>query len=202
MSDNYWSRVTGQRVGRRRFLAATATTAAAAAFLAACGGGSSDSGGGTKKEAGSTLLVKPTDTTSSAKPGGVLKDWTDADITHFDALSSNSASTVGNGTVFAYTRLLRFKSGVNPDVADGSVQREMAESYEVSPDKLTFTMKLRQGQKWDSRAPTNGRVMDIDDVMFSSGKFSKVNPAAANFVNSRNPSAPIESVSPRMRGRS
>ena len=71
----------------------------------------------------------------------------------------------------------------------------MAESYEVSPDKLTVTMKLRQGQKWDARAPTNGRVMDMEDVMFSWNKFAKVNPAAANFLNSRNPSAPVESIS-------
>ena len=70
----------------------------------------------------------------------------------------------------------------------------MAESYEVSPDKLTVTMKLRQGQKWDARAPTNGRVMDMEDVMFSWNKFAKVNPAAANFVNARNPAAPVESI--------
>lgn len=194
--SNYWQRFTSHTISRRRALAATGGAAAAAAFLAACGGsdsGSSGGGGGDKKDATSSLY-KPVDTSSSAKQGGIVKHWAGADITHFDALASNSASTVGNGSIFAYTRLLKFKSGVYPNVADGSTEPEMAESFEVSPDKLTVTMKLRQGQKWDARAPTNGRVMDMDDVMFSVNKFSKVNPAAANFFNSRNPSAPVDSI--------
>src|SRR6476660_136117 len=194
MSD-YWTRITSGTISRRRALAATGGAAAAAAFLAACGGSDSSSGGGggEKKDASSNLY-KPVDTSPSAKQGGIVKHWAGADITHFDALASNSASTVGNGSIFAYTRLLKFKSGVYPNVADGSTEPEMAESFEVSPDKLTVTMKLRQGQKWDARAPTNGRVMDMDDVMFSYNKFAKVNPAAANFFNNRNPSAPIDSI--------
>src|SRR6185503_14063204 len=127
----YWKRLTSHTISRRRAIAATGSAAAAAAFLAACGGGSdSSSGGGEKKDATSNLY-KPVDTNSSAKQGGVVKHWAGADITHFDALASNSASTVGNGSIFAYTRLLKFKSGIYPQVADGSVEPEMAESYEV-----------------------------------------------------------------------
>jgi ABC-type transport system substrate-binding protein len=59
-----------------------------------------------------------------------------------------------------------------------------------------MTMKIRQGNttKWDDRAPTNGRLMDMDDVLFSYKKFSEVNPSGANVDNKRNPSAPVLSV--------
>ena len=109
-------------------------------------GGNGNSGG----DGGSTsgLIHKPSDTTSQAKAGGALKHYAAADIAHFDALASNSASTVNFGSVFAYNRLLKFKSGKYPDVADGTSEGEMAESWEVSPDKLTVTMKLRQGVKF------------------------------------------------------
>jgi peptide/nickel transport system substrate-binding protein len=193
MTKSYWDHVSQrQRLGRRRFLIGAVGASAGAALLAACGG---SSGKGSKQESSASLLTKPADTTAAAKSGGVLKDYAANDITHFDALSSNSASTVGQGTVFAYTRLLKFKSAIYPGVADGSVEPEMAESYEVSPDRLTITMKVRQGQKWDARTPTNGRIMDAGDILFSWGKFSNVNPAGANFVNSRNPAAPIDSLS-------
>jgi ABC-type transport system substrate-binding protein len=169
----------------------TGGVAASAAFLAACGGGSDGGSGG----GGSGLVFKPVDTTRDGKQGGTLKHYANADITHFYAVASNSASTVGNGSVFAYARLLKFKSGFHPDVADGSVEPEMAESFEVSPDRLTLTMKLRQGVKWDNRAPTNGRVMNMEDVLFSYNKFARLNPSGANVDSSRNPSAPVESVS-------
>ena len=112
-------------------------------------------------------MFSPADTTASAKAGGTIKHWAAADITHFDALASNSASTVNYGSIFAYNRLLKFKAGVYPEVADGTTEPEMAESYEISPDKLTVTLKIRRGHgtEWDSRAPTNGREMDVEDVI-------------------------------------
>lgn len=189
METNYWRRFSARRISRRRAIAVTGSSAAAAAFLAACGGGGDSVG------SGDSVLYKPVDTSSSARVGGVLRHYATSDITHFDALASNSASTVNHGSVFAYNRLLKFKSGVYPKVADGSVEPEMAESYELSPDKLTITMRLRQGQKWDSRAPTNGRVMDMEDVLFSYRKFVRVNPSGANVDFSRNPQAPVDSVS-------
>ena len=194
---NYWQRVTNSRISRRRAIAATGSVAAAAAFLTACGGDDNgDSGGGTGSTGGNSLIYKPVDTTSQAKAGGTIKHYANADITHFDALASNSASTVNFGSVFAYTRLLKFKPGIVPNEPDGSSEGEMAESWEVSPDKLTVTFKLRQGNgtKWDERAPTNGRLMDMDDVLYSYKKFAAENPSAANVANSRNPSAPVVSV--------
>ena len=41
----------------------------------------------------------------------------------------------------------------------------LAESWEVSPDGLTTTFKLRQGVKWHDIDPVNGRDFDSSDVM-------------------------------------
>ena len=70
------------------------------------------------------------------------------------------------------------------------------DSWEVSPDKLTLTFKLRQGMKWDQQAPTSNRVVDTDDVLFSWKKFGALNPSAANLVYdaTKAPGAPVESL--------
>src|SRR5581483_10394022 len=159
MAD-YWRNLVQARINRRRMLAVTGGAAATAALLAACGSSDSGSGGGGNGSSGSDKggqVVKPVDTTSSAKAGGVLKHYSTGDTLHFDALASNSAAVVGNASIYAYARLLKFKSGKTPAEPDGSVVGEMAESYEIAPDKLSVTLKLRQGVKWDPRPPTSGR---------------------------------------------
>src|SRR3954467_10120219 len=96
--SGYWQKFTSHTISRRRALAATGGAAAAAAFLAACGGSDSSSSGGGGEKGATSNLYKPADTSASAKAGGVVKHWAGADITHFDALASNSASTVGNAS--------------------------------------------------------------------------------------------------------
>ena len=111
---NYWDAMTRGRVNRRRLLGAAGVGVASAAFLAACGG--SDSGGGGASSGGdkSSLVTKPSDTTSQAKAGGTLKHYATGDTLHFDSLSSNSAAVVGNASIYAYARLLKFKTGKTP----------------------------------------------------------------------------------------
>ena len=72
----------------------------------------------------------------------------------------------------------------------------MAESWEISPDQLTLTFKLRQGVKWDSRAPTNGRALDAQDVIKSWEKFTPSTPAsrATAYDATSAPTAPILSL--------
>ena len=225
MDSNYWSKVTGRRVSRRRALTATGAGAFSAAFLAACGdddepaatgatgatgttgttgatGATGTTGAtgatGTTGATGATSspIFTPVDTSAQGKPGGTWVYWASSDITHFDALIANSFQTVDRASIWAYNRLLKFKSGVYPDVADGTQEPEMAESWELSPDKLTLTMKIRQGDtvKWDDRDPTNGREMDIEDILYSYHKFAELNPSGANLDNNRNPAAPVVSA--------
>ena len=57
-------------------------------------------------------------------------------------------------------------------------------------------MKLRQNNKWDSRAPTSGRVADSSDVMYTWNKLK----ALGNYKNDIYydakvaPDAPVESI--------
>ena len=195
MKGGYWEKMTRSRLSRRRTLAGTGGLglSAIALGLVGCGDDNSGSGGG---EQTNSLVDVPVDTTSQAKGGGTLKDVYTAELTHMDALASNSASTVNNISVFTYPRLVKFTAVPRGEVNDGSmVEGDLMESFELSGDKLTLTLKLRQGLKWDPRAPTSGRVIDTEDVLFSWKKFAAINPSAPNLVYdaTKSPGAPVES---------
>ncbi len=49
---------------------------------------------------------------------------------------------------------------------------ELAESWEVSRDKLQIIFKLRQGVKFQNRDPVNGREFDAEDVIKSWENFN------------------------------
>jgi ABC-type transport system substrate-binding protein len=85
--------------------------------------------------------------------------------------------------------MLRFETPVFPQLGDGTLEGEAADSFELSEDKLRLTFKIRQGMKWDARDPTNGRVLDTQDVLFSWKKFEELNQSAGNMSHGRSPSA-------------
>ncbi len=192
MAD-YWSRTLIQRLSRRKAIAATTGLSLSAALLAACGGGKNNSA---KTPAKSSLVSEPVDTTASAKPGGTIKDYYKSEILHFDAATSNTSSVVNDVSVFGYSRMLKFALAKYPKASDGSVEGDMMESYEISPDKLTYTFKLRQVMKWDSRAPTSSRAVDTQDVLTTWKRFTALNPASVNLAydEKKAPSASIESM--------
>jgi ABC-type transport system substrate-binding protein len=174
---------------------AAAGAGLAALSLAGCGSGDKAADEGPVDKSG--LISKPVDTTGQAKAGGTFKGYRDADVPQgFDVLATNNAQTL-SVAIYAYGRLLKFTPGHYPKLADGSSEGDLAESYELSPDKLSLTFKLRPGIKWDARAPTSGRVLDAQDVIFSWNKFSRLNAAAQDLAYNAEKSAgaPVESVS-------
>jgi ABC-type transport system substrate-binding protein len=187
MKRNYWTGVLSQRLGRRRALAAAGATAAASAFLAACGGGGAD-----EKVDTQSLVTEAADTTKQAKRGGTLKDRWSADTPTLDiAAAVAPLNTPANK---AYSTLVREKPGhLKPNT--GEITSDVAESWEVSPDGLQITMKLRQGVKWHNKAPVNARTLDIDDAVFSWNRFAAKSSQRSAVVNALNPDAPILSFS-------
>jgi peptide/nickel transport system substrate-binding protein len=200
MSGDYWAQTLKRRVSRRRALFGVAATTAGAAFLAACGGDDDDSGSSTGSNGGSTggtgsggtgatgstgssgLVTPFVDTTAQAVKGGVWQGRMTREPEHYDPQSGTFAPLTH--AVHAYSRLLGFKTGTVFNPPDGSVEADGATEWEVSPDGLKVTLKLRQNMKLDERAPTNGRAVTVDDVKYSFQRFAELSPNRGNILNS------------------
>ncbi len=190
MSDsNYWSRVVQQRTSRRRALAATGATALGAALLAACGGGSSGTGSGNV----ASRIGEAVDTSKDAKKGGIYQGYVNGDEATLDPLASARGAGFGGPSVPGYSRILREEEAPSdPKVA--KLAGDLAESWELTNDGLTLTVKLRPDAKWDQRAPTNSRQVDADDVVFSLNKFFAQSPYASQLSYNVDPASPVQSV--------
>ena len=152
----YWHQIAGARTSRRRVLAATGMGTAAAAFLAACGGGSDSGSGGGDSNKGNAMLFKPTDTSAKATSGGT---WQRIFPGTLLAANVDPYAQVGLNSGLAlhvHSRLFQYKAVPYPEVPTTDVAPDAAESYEISPDKLSVTFKMKGDVKFDSRAPTNG----------------------------------------------
>ncbi len=223
--ENYWNRMLSARARRRAVLAASGGVGVMTALsLVGCGGssnnnssaasgassatsGSSAAASGASGASGSTgasgasgastgngLLSLPAHT--DPKQGGVLRTFMTAAPPNFDPLLGGSSIVVSGGANYTYPRLLKYKVTPYPGAATGDSEGDLAESFELSADKLQLTFKLRKGLKWDSRSPTSGREIDSSDVVFSWNKFAKSSTLRGDIAYSdKTPFAPIESVS-------
>jgi len=189
---NYWERIISQRTSRRRALAGAGMAGAgvAALSLVGCGGGES-----TPLSSGeeSGVVSKPVDTTKEAVPGGVIQTRANLDVPGFDVLQATSTNTyllVGN---FAYSRLLKMKVG-HLEPSTGEPEGDLAQSWELTDGGQTLTMKLRPEAKWDPRAPTSGRAVTAEDVVFSWNKYEKIGRTRQRLAYNASPDAPVQSV--------
>jgi peptide/nickel transport system substrate-binding protein len=188
-ATGYWPRAAAHRLTRRRGIVLGGGVALGAAFLAACGGSDNESAG--EKSKTSSLIAKVEDTTKEAKRGGVLKLSASGEPQNWDphGLTSNTAAL----TEMMYSRLVQIKPGyLKP--ADGSVEPDAAESWELSPEKTQITFKLRPNVAFQNIAPVNGRFMDAEDVAFSFVRMSERGIIRTAVSNRVNPNAPVISV--------
>src|SRR6266508_2058480 len=189
VAENYWSLALARSPGRRRILVASGLAAGGAASFVACGGGTPKPS--TPKDA-SGLLTNPQDTTGSAKRGGILK----RNGTGEGSLDPNlSVSGVSAYHELGNARLFTLEPGHFKVPTGDKVMPDLAESWEHSPDRLSITIKLRPNVKFHYLPPLNGRVMDIDDVLFSWKRFESTSPSRGAVANSVNPDAPVLSIS-------
>jgi peptide/nickel transport system substrate-binding protein len=183
VDTSYWHGIVTKRHSRRQILAASGG-GVAAALLVACGGGSSDKG-----PKASDLIVPVADETKSARQGGVLKRVS-ASPPSFDA------RLAGSSTLTAYLvqgQLLNLKAGTLAST-DGSLVGGVIESWELSPDRLTLTMKTDPAAHFGNQAPVNGRSVDTRDVLFSWDQLRSGGGRRQDIVNAVNPDAPVASV--------
>jgi ABC-type transport system substrate-binding protein len=176
-------------------MVATGGSAAAAAFLAACG--SDDDGGGSGSTGGSGaqssgLVTEAQHTSSSAKAGGTLITTNPADPPHFDPHLLTLPAAMATSLIF--NKLLQVKPGIK-EISDGTIQGDLAESWEFSPDKLTLTMKIRKDAGTPpNQAPLSGRKLDSSDVVYSWDRWATMGTNSPDLVNAKNPAAPVLSL--------
>ena len=216
MSNGYWDKALRRRIERRRVLASLGGAGAAAAFLAACGsddddatstsgtiggssGTSSSASGGATGTSGTSgapgsqnsgLLSTPVDTTAQATRGGTLQMTVNGEIPSLD-IHQNYAPNDWIESVAS--RLLELEGGHLSFPTDAP-RPGIASSWEFSPDLMTITMKLRDGITWHDKPPTNGRPINVDDIMFSWNRYKEIGGKRTALVNEVNPSAPLLSL--------
>ncbi len=103
------------------------------------------------------------------KAGGTLVSAQTTEATGLDpqlvpALSRSRRSPM------LYSQLIRFDADMNPTP-------ELAESWQISPDGLTWTFKLRQGVKFH-----DGQEMTSADVKFTFDRLFESSPGKSDFI--------------------
>jgi ABC-type transport system substrate-binding protein len=176
------------RLTRRRVLAGAGAGSAAALLLAACGGDGDDGDGGGQERG---LLAPVRNRTSEAVRGGTLTT-TVAQTYVLDALTGPTGGTRVQ-TQALFNRFFKAKPGIL-EPSDGEIIGDAAESYELSPDGLRLTIKLKQNLGTDPRPPVNGRKLDASDALFSWNVWAEQNTLRSTLVNSIDPNAPVESI--------
>jgi ABC-type transport system substrate-binding protein len=149
--------------------------------------------GGSDDEDGEDLgegVTAPEDTSRNAKPGGTYRGFVVADARGFDP-HVNNTGTSALVTDHVYSRLTQFEPGLDGKLPDATVIPEFAESWEFTADRLQLTYKLRGDVKLDPRAPTNGRLLDAQDVVKSWERFAALHPFRVGLANAASPDAPI-----------
>ena len=135
-----------KKISRRSFLKAAGAVSVASA-LAACGGASSTSG-----------------VSSSTSAGGAAGTTTYENVfnipTDSKTISTRLDAVWVNRGGLHKTLVFRSVLVGTPDLND--VKPDLAESYTVSDDKLTYSFVMREGLKWH-----DGEPLTADDVKWS-----------------------------------
>jgi ABC-type transport system substrate-binding protein len=187
VKGSYWDSLMNKQLSRRRALTLAGGSAAAAALLAACGGSDDKSGDG------KGLLAPAVSTTNQAKKGGTAIYRTNNAPPNFDPIGSGANVTVRLASDYAYPQMISFDFGTVDKLPEGKPVGEGLESWEVSPDGMTYTFKIRR-QKLDPRPPTNGREMTTEDAKWSLDLYSQKHPGRANLINSVDPEGAVASI--------
>lgn len=154
--QSYWSRVLSQRIRRRRVLAGMGATGLGAVLLAACGGDDDD--GGAADSASPTEPAGATDTNGGGG-GEPVKDRVVISLPYTgdefnDPRWNNAGST--------WQIRPQWDTLIALDRNSGERTGYLASEWEVRPDDLQVTMRLRQGVTMH-----DGNTMTSEDAAFS-----------------------------------
>jgi ABC-type transport system substrate-binding protein len=152
---NSWSRRRERRLTRRHVVLGT-VLGAGGAFLSAACGSKTGSPSGQGSAAGAPVAGTP-------QAGGTLSVGQTTNPPTLDPQRTTSFYTLLQAGA-VHSRILRFKTGSDPHVAENhDVEGDLAVSFE-SPDAITWTVKLRPDAKFHNIAPVNGHAVEAQDV--------------------------------------
>ena len=117
---------------------------------------------------GGLALARPA-VAQSPRPGGTFVSAQTTEATGLDPQLVPAFSRSRRSPLF-YNQLVRF----DPDM---NAQPELAESWEVSKDALTWTFKLRQGVKFH-----DGQELTSADVKFTFDRLFEKSPGKSDFI--------------------
>ncbi|MDA1061534.1 MAG: ABC transporter substrate-binding protein, partial [Chloroflexi bacterium] len=116
------------------------------------------------------------------KAGGVMVVGATWDVGPMDPTVSASGGTVTIPNN-VYNRLLGFERGVDADVFQPGLEPELAQSWERSPDGLTFTFHMTPGVTWQNVAPLNGRPFVAEDARYALDRYATEGVHKAYYLN-------------------
>jgi ABC-type transport system substrate-binding protein len=190
---SYWDSFSRRRLSRRVVLrgALASGIGAAALSLAGCGGGDESEPG----QQASGLVSAPQDTTSKAMRGGIMPSMVNTDAPSFQVYPS-SAVAVSSANGRAYSKFFEMtiankSKGEQPLT---TVEGDAFASFEISPDGLTITGKLRPELTFDPRPPTSSRKVGTEDIRYSWDKIRTLGKSRGTLANEVSPGAPIASL--------
>ncbi|HLZ72360.1 MAG TPA: ABC transporter substrate-binding protein [Dehalococcoidia bacterium] len=186
-ADAYWPRLAGRRLNRRRLVQGGAAAAGVAALgLAGCSSNNNkraattapaaSTSAGTAAASATRAAASSSAATAAAAgtPGAAVLPTAQANLKTGGTIQGVIVGTanldpVANTTYrsqwlagFHYGRLFRFAAAADPQITlNRTPVPDLVQGYEVSPDGLTYTMKLRQGVNFQpplSRALTSADV--------------------------------------------
>ena len=115
-------------------------------------------------------------------PGGVMKVAATWNFQSIDPIDSAAGGTVTIPNM-VYNRMLGFRRGPAADVFQPEIVPELAESWERSPDGLTFTFQITPGVTWQNVAPLNGRPFTAEDAAFTLERYQTDGVHKAYYLN-------------------
>jgi ABC-type transport system substrate-binding protein len=171
VESSYWTKITQERLSRRRLLrsGAALSTGAAALALVGCGDDDDDGDGGGGTSPTAAPGSSPTAAAGTPKMGGVIDVGLNSDLTD---LEPHVGITVHADTInLTWNALTNYDTELNPVGL-------LFESWEVNDDATEFVFHTRQGVNWH---PFKGasREFIASDVVYN---FDRVkNPESGGF---------------------
>ena len=134
-------------------------------------------------EPAATAVPLPVAVERSGQRGGSLTVAVMAETPHRDLHQEYQETLAAPGPGLAYSRLLRVRSGPGPAAAGLTLECDLCQSWQLTPD-WNYEFQLRPGIRWHNLYPVDGRELTAHDVAYSYERLRTPGwPGAARFAD-------------------